>query len=224
MSVQGEGILVGVPSSFVRLTGCNLRCSWCDSPQSSWRPGGDWTTLDELVRWCDRGPRHVVITGGEPLLSPRVGALTQALGQAGHHVTIETAGTVDQPDLHCDLMSLSPKLAHSTPHEHPSLAQRHEQLRWKPEVVRTLMRYEWQLKFVVRAEDDETLAQDVAEVDTMLAELETDVSERVLLMPECIDPAALVDRYRRVSAVCCERGFRLGPRLHITAFGHTPGT
>ncbi len=226
MSVQGEGILAGVPSSFVRLTGCNLRCAWCDSPDSSWNPKGERQSLEDLVRWCAQGPRHVVVTGGEPLLSPQVGALTGALGQAGHHVTVETAATVDQPDLHCDLMSLSPKLAHSTPHHHhhPSLAQRHERTRWRPDVVRALMRFEWQLKFVVRAQDDDSLAQDVAEIDTMLAALQTTVSERVLLMPECIDPAALEDRYRRVSAVCCRRGFRLGPRLHITAFGHTPGT
>ncbi len=224
MSVQGEGILAGTPSSFVRLTGCNLRCVWCDSPDSSWTPRGERHLLEELVTWCGKGPRHVVVTGGEPLLSPGVGGLTRALGEAGHHVTIETAGTVDQPDLHCDLMSLSPKLAHSTPTEHPSLAQRHEATRWQPDVVRSLMRFPWQLKFVVRAAADEHLGADVAEMEGMLDELGVSEPERVLLMPECVDPEQLTDRYRRISAICCARGFRLGPRLHITAFGHTPGT
>lgn len=224
MSVQGEGILAGVPSSFVRLTGCNLRCSWCDSPESSWRPTGESQPLDEIVRWCGEGPRHVVVTGGEPLLSPLLGALTTALSGNGHHVTIETAGTLDQPGLHCDLMSISPKLAHSTPLEPASLAQRHERTRWQPNVVLGLMRFPWQLKFVVRADADAPLAHDVAEIDTMLQALGNPDPERVLLMPECIDPAALTDRYQRVSALCCARGFRLGPRLHITAFGHTPGT
>lgn len=224
MSVQGEGMLAGVPSSFVRLTGCNLRCVWCDSPESSWRPTGDPLPLDALVRWCADGPRHVVVTGGEPLLSPHVGALTRALSDNGHHITIETAGTLDADDLVCDLMSLSPKLAHSTPAAPASLAQRHEQTRWQPEVLLALMRFPWQLKFVVRAESDASLAQDVAEIETMLGALADPNRERVLLMPECIDPAALTDRYRRISALCCARGFRLGPRLHITAFGHTPGT
>lgn len=224
VSVQGEGILAGTPSSFVRLTGCNLRCVWCDSPDSSWNPSGGRHALDDLVRWCAKGPRHVVVTGGEPLLSPQLSALTQALTEAGHHVTLETAGTVDQPGVHCDLVSISPKLRHSTPTQHPTLAQRHERLRWQPEVVRTLMRFPWQLKFVVRAEDDAALAEDVAEIDAMLEALGVDDLHRVLLMPECVDPERLTDRYRRVSAVCCARGFRLGPRLHITAFGHTPGT
>ncbi|MGH1343027.1 MAG: 7-carboxy-7-deazaguanine synthase QueE [Nannocystales bacterium] len=224
VSVQGEGILAGVPSSFVRLTGCNLRCVWCDSPESSWRPTGDPHPLDELVRWCAQGPRHVVVTGGEPLLSPHVGALTAALSSAGHHITIETAGTLDGPDLACDLMSLSPKLAHSTPTTPASLAQRHERTRWQPEAILALMRFPWQLKFVVRAESDASLAQDVAEIDIMLEALGKPDPQRVLLMPECIDPGALTDRYQRISALCCTRGFRLGPRLHITAFGHTPGT
>ena len=224
MSVQGEGVLAGVPSSFVRLTGCNLRCSWCDSPESSWRPNGEPQPLSDLVRWCADGPRHVVITGGEPLLSPHVGPLTKALRKGGHHITIETAGTLDQPDLHCDLMSLSPKLAHSTPAAPLSLAQRHEETRWKPEIVRALMRFPWQLKFVVRADADGPLAHDVAEIDGMLETLDSPNHEQVLLMPECIDPAELTERYRRISALCCTRGFRLGPRLHITAFGHTTGT
>lgn len=224
VSVQGEGILAGVPSSFVRLTGCNLRCSWCDSPESSWRPTGEPQSLDEIVRWCRDGPRHVVVTGGEPLLSPYVGALTKALSDNDHHITVETAGTLDQPDLVCDLMSLSPKLAHSTPAAPASLAQRHERSRWQPDVVLALMRFPWQLKFVVRADADAALRRDVAEIDTMLEALGDPDPQRVLLMPECIDPAALTERYQRISALCCTRGFRLGPRLHITAFGHTPGT
>lgn len=224
VSVQGEGVLAGVPSSFVRLTGCNLRCSWCDSPLSSWRPTGETIELDALLRWCAQGPRHVVVTGGEPLLHPGVSTLTQRLSEAGHHVTIETAGTVDQDGLHCDLMSLSPKLAHSTPTQPLPLAQRHESLRWQPDTVRALMRFEWQLKFVVRADAQDVLAHDVEEIDRMLETLGIDEPDRVLLMPECIDPAELEARYQRISAVCCARGFRLGPRLHITAFGHTPGT
>ena len=115
VSVQGEGLLAGVPSSFVRVSGCNLRCEWCDSATSSWSPTGERIAVDELVAWCGEGPRHVVLTGGEPLVFREAVELASRLGASGHHVTIETAGTVWQEDLHVDLVSISPKLAHSTP-------------------------------------------------------------------------------------------------------------
>ncbi len=169
----------------------------------------------------------MVVTGGEPLLFAAVATLTQRLSEAGHHVTVETAGTLDPQGVHCDLMSLSPKLAHSTPRQRaPSLADRHERLRWQPGVVRELLRFPWQLKFVVRAHADAPLRADVDEIHAMLRELGVtpEQHDRVLLMPECIDPSALPDRYGRIASVCQETGFRLGARLHITIFGHTPGT
>src|ERR1700685_2894334 len=92
-SVQGEGTLVGVPSAFVRTSGCNLRCAWCDTPYTSWQPEGDERTIQSIV---DEGisfeTRHVVVTGGEPMIAPEIGELTRRLKG---HLTIETAGTVD---------------------------------------------------------------------------------------------------------------------------------
>jgi 7-carboxy-7-deazaguanine synthase len=225
VSLQGEGSLVGVPSSFVRVAGCNLRCTWCDSPETSWNPTGGQISIDDLVAFCARGPRHVVLTGGEPLLFPGVAELSQRLRAAGHHITVETAGTVWLDGLACDLLSLSPKLAHSTPWQRaPALAARHERLRLEESVLaRLLAEYAWQLKFVVRAE---AAGDDLAEIEKLLAALDVPASERsrVLLMPECTDPAALVACERALVAVCVERGFRLGERLHIALFGHTPGT
>ncbi len=225
VSLQGEGSLVGVPSSFVRVSGCNLRCAWCDSPNTSWAPSGGPMSLDELVAFCAAGPRHVVLTGGEPLLFPALADLSRRLRAAGHHITVETAGTVWQDDLACDLLSVSPKLAHSTPWQRaPAQAERHERLRLQPEVLRRLLAaFPWQLKFVVRAA---AAAEDLAEIDALLAALAVPRTERhrVLLMPECVDPAGLTADYRRLVGECIERGFRLGERLHIALFGHTPGT
>src|SRR5580658_9309175 len=101
-SVQGEGGLVGVPSVFVRTSGCNLRCSWCDTPYTSWNPEGDDLASDEILARASAfsAARHV--------------ELTRRFRERGMHVTIETAGTVFAP-VECDLMSISPKLSNSMP-------------------------------------------------------------------------------------------------------------
>ena len=114
-SLQGEGLFTGTTSLFLRTTGCNLRCWFCDTPYTSWKPEGQqrlWTdVLDEVL---GDGCEHVVITGGEPLLQPDLVPLTQELRAAGRVVTIETAGTVYRP-VAADLMSISPKLGNSQP-------------------------------------------------------------------------------------------------------------
>src|SRR3954447_1293967 len=133
-SIQGEGGLVGVPSVFVRTSGCNLRCSWCDTPYTSWKPEGEDWPLDRILDAVLAHPaRHVVVTGGEPMIAPAMVELTQRLRAAGLHITIETAGTVYHP-VECDLMSISPKLANSTPDD-PYWSERHERLRIQPEVL-----------------------------------------------------------------------------------------
>lgn len=228
MSLQGEGVLAGVPSSFVRVSGCNLRCVWCDSPATSWAPVHARIGVDELVAWCGTGPRHVVLTGGEPLLFPELALLARALTEAGHHVTVETAGTRVLEGLTCDLLSISPKLAHSTPWlRDPAWAERHERRRIDRTALRRLLDgWPWQLKFVVRAGDDAALAEDLGELRALLADLRVPRSahERVLLMPEGVDAAGLVAAYRALAPALAREGFRLGERLHIQLFGHTPGT
>jgi len=218
-SIQGEGMLIGVPSVFVRTSGCNLRCTWCDTPYTSWQPEGrEMGVPDILAEVSAYQAGHVVVTGGEPMIARAVVELTHALKELNLHITIETAGTVDQP-VTCDLMSISPKLANSTPHEREAgrWAAQHDRLRYRPEVLRRLMTdYEYQLKFVV------TDPIDLSEVGMIVTETGADRS-RVLLMPEGIDPATIRERARWLAEVCKRERFRYSPRLHIDLFGNRRG-
>ncbi len=215
-SLQGEGGLIGVPSVFVRTSGCNLRCTWCDTPYTSWAPEGEERSLDSIVEEVNRYPAsHVVITGGEPMIAPEIGDLTHRLSQ---HITIETAGTVDTPVL-CDLMSISPKLANSTPYERDGgrWAQQHERLRYQPEILKRLIQlYSYQLKFVI-VEDG-----DLAQVRAIVEEIGA-AKSRVMLMAEGTEPALLAERGRWLADVAKREGFRFTPRLHIELWGNRRG-
>src|SRR5579884_3467399 len=105
-SLQGEGGLVGVPSVFVRTSGCNLRCAWCDTPYASWHPEGEQMTVDEVIARVSAFPaEHVVLTGGEPMAAREMPALAAQLRIHGKHITIETAGTLPPKRIACDLAS-----------------------------------------------------------------------------------------------------------------------
>jgi len=228
VSVQGEGSLVGVSSQFVRVSGCNLRCVWCDTPESSWDPRGERFALDQLVEDCRKGPRHIVLTGGEPMIFPETRELATRLRDAGHHLTIETAGTHWLEGIDCDLISISPKLANSTPWTRaPALAARHERRRENLPVVRKMLTaLPWQIKFVVRTTSSHERDNDLAEIDRLVDKLEIEESlhERIFLMPEATSHDSLLRGYQALIEPCRARSFRLGERLHITLFGNTPGT
>ena len=85
-SVQGEGSLVGVPSVFVRTSGCNLRCTWCDTPYASWQPEGTEMSVDEILAIVQREPTpYVVVTGGEPMIAKGMPELLTQLRRQTHH-------------------------------------------------------------------------------------------------------------------------------------------
>src|SRR5438876_5829707 len=113
-SIQGEGPSVGTPSVFVRLQGCTVGCTWCDT-KYSWKPGGGLEMpLDEvLARVNDAGVDNVVVTGGEPLEHPAFVPLVSALGDLGRRIEVETAGTLEPPPVRVDQWNVSLKLAHS---------------------------------------------------------------------------------------------------------------
>lgn len=94
LSLQGESTRVGLPTVFVRLTGCPLRCGYCDTAYAF--HGGQLTSLDEVLRRvATLGARHVTVTGGEPLAQPAALPLMARLCDAGHDVSLETSGALD---------------------------------------------------------------------------------------------------------------------------------
>lgn len=223
-SLQGEGELTGVPSVFVRASGCNLRCAWCDTPYASWNPEGKARTIDQIMAAIERHPRtrHVVLTGGEPMIAKEIRELAAAIKTTGRHITIETAATVAPEGIACDLASLSPKLLNSAPDplQHAVWRKKHEALRWQPAVVRAWLEgYNYQLKFVVAREED------IDELEHMLAALHREIpNHKVLLMPEGTSLDKIRSRAAWLADVCRDRGYRYAHRLHIELYGNKRGT
>ena len=223
-SIQGEGELTGVPSVFVRTSGCNLRCRWCDTKYASWKPEGENVTINDLLdKVCSYPARHVVISGGEPMIAKGIEEFTHLLKESGKHITIETAGTISPNGIQCDLASLSPKLSDSTPKEgdiNKEWIDRHESKRLDYDILSEWVNlYNFQLKFVVSKEEE------IKEIQNVISRIEGKIlPEKVLLMPEGIDPDTLRSRYDLLIDLCKENGYRLCNRLHIDLFGNTPGT
>jgi 7-carboxy-7-deazaguanine synthase len=221
-SIQGEGLLAGVPSIFIRTSGCNLRCHWCDTPYASWKPEGPEMSVSEILkRISEWNCNHIVLTGGEPMIAPDLPELATVLKKQKKHITIETAGTIFPNGIPCDLASLSPKLSNSTPppERDPAWAKKHEATRLQPEVISEWIRkYPFQLKFVVSSE------LDLAEIKDLLSRLPPVPLHQILLMPEGIDVKTLATRSPWLVEICKREGFRFCPRLHIDLFGHKRGT
>ncbi|MBI3683388.1 MAG: 7-carboxy-7-deazaguanine synthase QueE [Acidobacteria bacterium] len=214
-SIQGEGVLAGVPSVFLRTSGCNLRCAWCDTPYTSWEPEGEERSIPELLEYVSRhSTGYVVVTGGEPMIQPEIETLAAGLRELSQHITIETAGTVFKPVV-CDLMSISPKLGNSTPEG--AFAAQHERLRNQPDLLCRLMALcDYQLKFVVAEPGD------LEEVQCIVRETAAERS-KVLLMPEGTTPQVLRARSEWIVEACKRHGFRYSPRLHVEIWGNRRG-
>ena len=223
-SLQGEGMLAGTPSVFVRLAGCPLRCRWCDT-KYAWdfdagvdmQPG---QIVREVSTWsCG----HVVITGGEPLVGsdlavrPGLADLTGRLKDLRRHITIETSGLIFVPDLACDLMSISPKLRNSVPKD-AKLAAVHGDSRLDIAVIRKLIdRYDYQLKFVV---DSET---DLAEIRKTLDEIGDVDRRKIVLMPQVVTRDELARKGPMVAELCMRAGFSYSPRLQVMLWNNESG-
>ncbi len=222
-SIQGEGKLAGTPSVFVRVSGCNLRCWFCDTRYASWEPEGkslDWREI--LAEATSYDCEHIVLTGGEPTLFDDVGELTERLSELQKHITIETAGTIYR-DWKCDLWSISPKLANSTPTSGIAPGSRwiqlHEERRHQPQVVERLMQNsEYQLKFVVGS------LEETEEVLAYLKRLRGWSKDSVLMMPQGTTSEELKPYEAWLPDWCATQGFHYCDRQHIHWFGNTRGT
>ncbi|KTG11206.1 radical SAM protein [Haloprofundus marisrubri] len=228
VSLQGEGKLAGVPSVFVRTSGCNLRCWFCDSYHTSWEPTHAWMGLDEILAEIESfDADHVVLTGGEPLIHDTSTVLLRELADRGYHTTVETNGTI-VPDAPVDLASISPKLESSTPtpDRDPKgdgeWAEKHENRRIDLDALATLVdRHGFQLKFVV------TGREDMAEIESLVADLRDAANmpiydDDVLLMPEGQTREQLDDTRELVADLALEHGYRYTPRIHVDLWNDAP--
>lgn len=220
---------MGRPSVFLRLSGCNLACRWCDTPYTWYFTGhaadhrggtfferGDNSLTLDIAQVAQRiasfDCRHIVFTGGEPLLQqPALAALCDLLGP-GYHIEIESNGTVALTggfSTHVDQLNLSPKLSHS---------RNAEASRINAAALAAYARdpRAW-FKFVVATPDD---ADEVAQ----LAETHGIAADRILLMPEGTSPQTLHQRTAWLAPLCLARGWRYTDRLHIHLYGDTRGT
>lgn len=221
-SIQGEGILSGIPSVFIRTSGCDLRCRWCDTRYASWEPVGKQLEVNDIISEVSKyDAKYCVITGGEPMIAADIGRLCLGLKKSGMHITIETSGTKPPEAIECDLASISPKLSNSTPgSDAPNdWAERHEKTRFRPEVLTAWCRnYKFQLKFVVTGRDD------IEEIQEILKRIDFPIpNERILLMPEGKTAKVIKMRETEIIDICKERGYRFCRRVHTEIYGDSKG-
>ncbi len=217
-SLQGEGFLVGVPSVFVRLAGCPLRCRWCDTKYAWSKEAGRQQTINEIVHLVQKWPcRYVVVTGGEPMINSDMPQLVEGLKNIDKHITIETAGIAYIPNMPCDLMSISPKLSNSIPSDE-KLAAIHKNSQLDMAVLGELIEnYSYQLKFVVDAESD------LKEIEQTIERLGNVNVEKVMLMPQAVTRDEYLKKAPIVADLCKHTGYTFCQRLHILLWNNQKG-
>lgn len=210
-SIQGEGKYTGTPSIFIRTSYCNLRCSWCDTPYTSWEPEKKEMSLENILHYVNQFPSisHVVITGGEPFLQKDIPTLCDHLQHK--HITIETNATLYIPTK-AHFISLSPKLANSVPRE-TRFEQMHDKKRLQFDaILRFMNKQDYQLKFVVCGEGD------ISEILSIQKAVNAP-NDHIYLMPEGKMNEELQRTAPLTAALAQKYGFNYTDRLHIRLWG-----
>jgi 7-carboxy-7-deazaguanine synthase len=212
--LQGEGRLAGVPSTFIRLAGCPLRCRWCDTQYAWDKTAGQTMTNDAILEAaCAYPTPYIIVTGGEPMVHLGIEALLGTLSGRFSHITVETAGLKFLPDLPVNLMSISPKLSNSRDKSRIQglPAQQFDV------VQRLISAYDYQLKFVV------DIPQDLDEIAELLENLDGVDPRRVYLMPQATEPDEYMEKSRWLVEYCKQTGFSFSPRLQVMLWGGQRG-
>jgi 7-carboxy-7-deazaguanine synthase len=254
--IQGEGMYQGVPSLFIRTSGCNLRClftskdkkhNFCDTSYSSFKPEKNLMeveTVAKIIRNNIGNMKHLVVTGGEPMLqADALIYLFRLIKDLNLKITIETNGTVYDEEMipYIDLLSISPKLKNSEPTKdkladinynlNHDLINQHISRRYNLEVLVDLIRaslgiYSYpkgkpklQLKFVVTSPEDlkEIIENYLSAIELFVGK--ENAGQYIYLMPEGITEEELKEKGKWLIGECIKNGFRYCPRLHIEIYG-----
>lgn len=222
-TLQGEGFFSGYPCFFIRTSGCNLRCNWCDTKFASWNPEGDNYSIDDIMKEISDNSwneiKHVVISGGEPMMQNQMAELVDRLHENDHYVTIETAGTIFKEDVKADLFSISPKLNNSFPskEEYPKefkLHTKNNTFENLPLFIGSDLNY--QFKFVVEGRND------VPEIKSLVSKYNIP-NEKVFIMPEGVEREVIQSRLLELAEICKEENWILTNRLHVQIWGKMRG-
>lgn len=199
--------MAGVPSVFIRLAGCPLRCKWCDTKYAWDKSGGNDYSIEEILKAVQQWTcKFIVITGGEPMVNSGLTELVRKLKELKKHITIETAGTTFVADMPCDLMSISPKLSNAG-------------LRPEETILRRLIdSYKYQLKFVVDSKDD------LADIQQTIEKIGNVDSNKVMLMPQGATRDEFLAKSPMVAEMCKSTGFAFCQRLQVLLWDNKRGT
>ena len=232
-TIQGEGMNIGMPVSFVRFYGCDFRCSWCDTPFALGKDmGGSFDEVaaeDILARLDYRGVRSVVLSGGNPLIQPKqeFERFLRLLSDANYYIQVETQGSITPTSAAVEMVdfwSLSPKLPSAGKRE----SENWDAVQWFITHISLNMPHRLQLKFVISTLADYTYVKNRLTTDLSRARFDVPI----ILQPEGmqLEKFDIVDYQNRLSELCHLVGsdqffwydyqtVRVLPQLHKVIWG-----
>ena len=224
-SIQGEGSLAGVPSVFVRIAGCPLRCSWCDTSYAWTTEESEMMSLQDIVQKVGSfNCGYVVVTGGEPLACDKISLLLEGLKAVTEHITIETAA-IEYISIPCDMVSISPKLSNSYPGDIDNIDEYKDKALNYAAIAKYIRQYPYQLKFVVAGEEDMPEIVQAIEQIAQLSEIGVKgIKKKTMLMPKAAGRQHYRELAPKIAELCIKYDYIFSPRLQLEFWGNTKGT